>query len=351
MNTGKHLLWLIIIISVVGFQSCSESKKKDVKKEALSDISKSNLIIFHSNNLNNAVDEVIAEFSKLHPDIKVTSEAGSNMQTIRKITEQNKICDILILSDYSQLDRFLLPTYSDWSIPFAGNEMVIAYTDKSKRGNEINAKNWYKILLDKNVKYGRADKDSDICGTKTVLMVKLAEGFYKQNGLSANFAEKDKKFILHKEGELLPLLSANNIDYIFAFKSFAIKNKLKYISLPVEINLSSLDHIFDYSKVRFEKKGRNKAKGHSVVGLPLLYGMTIPNKSPNIENALLFAEFLVNPKQGQAIFEKLGNNVRTPIPTNTFGKVPAPLKKYTQPFDQSQKMPPPENGAPLQPPK
>ena len=338
---------------MISFQNCS-GKKKEMKNDTPKDLDTKlpDLIIFHSNNLNNPVEEVVKEFNKEYPDIKVSTEAGTVMQTIKKLTEQKRTCDIFILSDFSQLDNSLFPNFADWSIPFAGNEMVIAYNEKSKMNKEINKSNWYKILLDKNIKFGRADKDSDICGTRTVLMLKLAEKFYKQNGLTEKFAKKDQQFILPKAGGLLPQLNSNEIDYIFAFKTFAVMHKLKYLSLPVEINFSSLDHIFYYSTVNFEKKGKNKAKRHGIVGSPMLYGMTIPFKAPNSKNAMLFADFLLNPKKGLAVFEKLGNNIRTPIPTPYFSKIPAPLKQYVAIFAPKNNAPKiPDKGHVSKPPK
>jgi molybdate/tungstate transport system substrate-binding protein len=349
----KFIFFVLLTLTIsISLQNCNWKKKDNSSKGQDENSNKSDLIIFHSSNLNNPIDEVIKAFNKEHPEIKVSTEAGSVIQTVKKITEQKKVCDVFILSDYTQLDRFLFPEYANWSIAFAGNEMVIAYTDKSKMSKEINAKNWYKILLDKNIKYGRADKDSDVCGTRTVLMVKLAEIYYKQKGLGEKFAQKDKQFILPKVGGLLPMLNSNDIDYVFAFKSFAVMHNLKYISLPDEINFSNLDHIFLYSRVTFDKKGKNKARSHEVMGTPMLYGMTIPFKTPNQKNAMLFADFLLNPKKGLAIFEKLGNNIRTPIPTIHFGKIPAPLKQYVSIFDSKDKIPtPPDRGPQAQPQK
>jgi len=337
---------------MISFQNCS-GKKKDIKNSSQKDENSkgSELIIFHSNTLNNPIEEVIIEFNKLYPDIKVSSEAATIIQTVKKVTEQKRLCDIIIVSDYNVLDRFVLPNFADWSVAFAGNEIVIAYNDKSKRKDEINPNNWYKILLDKNVKYGRADKDSDVCGRRTILMIKLAENFYKQNGLAEHFANKDKQIIVPKVGGLIPLLQSNSIDYIFTFKSFAVMHNLKYISLPAEINFSSLDHLFDYGKVSLEKKRKINGKTHEIPGSPILYSMTIPRGAPNPSNALLFADFLLNPEKGLAIFAKMGNNIKTPIPTPYFAKIPASLKKYVVNFVPKGNVPlTPDRGPVPQPP-
>jgi len=119
--------------------------------------------------------EITSAFKKENPDVNIQMETAGSVECARKITELNKPCDIVASADYKVIDKLLIPDYADWNIKFASNEMAIVFTEKSKRSNEINNKNWYNILLDKNVRIARADPNSDPCGYRAVLISKLAE--------------------------------------------------------------------------------------------------------------------------------------------------------------------------------
>ena len=109
------------------------------------------------------------------------SEAAGSLACARKITELKMECDIIAVADYKVIDQMLIPEYCKWNIPFAGNEMIIAYTNRSEFADEMNSGNWYKILARENVRIGRSDPDSDPCGYRTVLTLQLADMMYNQD--------------------------------------------------------------------------------------------------------------------------------------------------------------------------
>ena len=113
----------------------------------------------------------------------------------------------------------LIPNFADWNINFTTNEMAIVYHDASRYANEINKDNWYKILLKKDVAYGRSDPNSDPCGYRAVLTSQLAESYYQQKGLAEQLMAKDQNYIRPKETDMLGLLESNAIDYIFLYRS------------------------------------------------------------------------------------------------------------------------------------
>ena len=86
------------------------------------------------------------------------------------------------------------------------------------------------------------------------------------------------------------------------------------------------------------------------MGSPILYGLTVLRSAPHPTNAMLFAEFLIDPKKGLLIFEKSGNNVISPIPTRNYERIPENLKKYASPFEIKGKKPFQENINPTQKP-
>ena len=68
----------------------------------------------------------------MNPDIKILLEPAGSLVCARKITELKKPCDIIASADYFVINELLIPEYTKWSVRFATNEIVIAYSEKSK---------------------------------------------------------------------------------------------------------------------------------------------------------------------------------------------------------------------------
>ena len=142
------------------------------------------LVIFHAGSLSVPLEAVEKEFKKIEPSVDVRRESAGSVESARKITELHREADILAVADYKVIEDILIPAFASWSVIFARNHMVIAYTDRSRFADEINSSNWYEILLRKGVEYGRSDPDKDPCGYRTLMVWQLAERFYGKPGLS-----------------------------------------------------------------------------------------------------------------------------------------------------------------------
>ncbi|MBD3322494.1 MAG: tungstate ABC transporter substrate-binding protein WtpA, partial [Chitinivibrionales bacterium] len=136
------------------------------------------LIIFHAGSLAVPFKEIAAAFEKEYPDITVIREAAGSRTCARKIADLNRYCDIMASADYTVIDELLIPQHASWNIKFASNEMAIVYHDKSRKSKEISEANWYEVLLEDSIAFGRSDPDSDPCGYRAVLTIKLAEHYY-----------------------------------------------------------------------------------------------------------------------------------------------------------------------------
>ncbi len=77
-------------------------------------------------------------------------EAAGSVDCARKITELGRSCDILASADYQVIEKLLIPEHAYMNQPFAVNSMVIAFTDRSCRADEIHSGNWSEILLSKD---------------------------------------------------------------------------------------------------------------------------------------------------------------------------------------------------------
>lgn len=299
---------------------------------------KENIIVFHAGSLSAPFSIMEEEFEKNNPQYNVIREAAGSRVCARKITELKKPADIVAVADYSIIDNLLVPEYAKFNVHFATNEMVIAYTDKSLYSDIINSNNWHNILLKKNVKVGHSNPNLDPCGYRSILVVKLAEIYYKIDNFYnqllnygdsyENGEENRLKIIVRpKETDLLGLLEAGIIDYLFIYKSVAIQHGLKYVKLPNEIALNDLNFSNFYSKVAFKITGKKPGSFMTVRGEPIVYGITVLEDDKmypqNKAGAKEFINFILS-KDGRMIMEKSGQNPI--VPPKITGKVSIKIK-------------------------
>jgi molybdate/tungstate transport system substrate-binding protein len=289
------------------------------------------LIIYHAGSLSVPFKEIAAEFNKLYPKVKILMESAGSVASARKITDLNRPCDILASSDYGVIDNMLIPKYADWNIKFVSNELSIVYLKKSRLASQINSKNWFEILMKKEVAFGRADPNADPCGYRTIMSLQLAEKYYKKPGLAKMISDKDQNYIRPKEVDLLAILESGSIDYIFLYRSVAIQHNLKYITLPDEINLKNMGLAAQYAKATAEINGKEPGKKETVKGEPMVYGITMLRDAPNKPAAIAFLQFLLSKEKGMKIMEKDGQPSVIPMTMQNYDKLPKELKSFAKP--------------------
>jgi len=289
------------------------------------------LIIFLAGSLAVPFKEISEEFKNNHPDVKILLEAAGSRTCARKIADLKRPCDVMASADYTVIDNLLIPEHADWNIKFASNEMAIVYVENSKRANNINQENWFDILLQKDVAFGRSDPNSDPCGYRALLLTILAEKFYNRPGLADAIKSKDQQYIRSKEVELLALLETGVIDYIFLYRSVAVQHNLKYLVLPDEINLKKADLSDFYKSASVSLTGKQPGTFITKAGEPIIYSVTIPKNAPNRKLAMAFLTFLLETDSGGAILEKNGQSFVVPSKTETFNKLPESLKIFALP--------------------
>lgn len=286
------------------------------------------LIIFHAGSLSVPFQKIIEGFKREHPGVEVFKEIAGSRDCARKISELNQPCDLFASADYEVIDELLVPKFADWSLKFATNEMSIVYTDRSRRAKEINARNWFDILLDHNVSFGRSDPNADPCGYRTILTMELAERYYGVQDLTDRLLNKDKEYIRPKEVDLLSLLEMGELDYIFIYRSVAEQHQLHYVTLPDSINLKRPEFASYYKQVSVELNGKNPGEKIKQVGIPMFYGVTIPKNAPNRPLAIAFLQYLLDKHKGLKILEDLGQPSAVPSECTQYDKLPQSLQQY-----------------------
>jgi len=310
----------VLIVLALGFLVSAVTVRK--KRREVS----GQLIIFHAGSLSVPFRRICEQFNKYYPEVKIFREAAGSRICARKITDLDRLCDVMASADYTVIDTLLVPDYADWNIKFAGNEMVIAFREKSRMADQISRNNWPDVLLENDIAFGRSDPNADPCGYRAVFTIKLAEKFYKKAGLAAAMLAKNLRYIRPKEVDLLALLEAGQLDYIFIYRSVAEQHELEYIVLPDCINLKKKEFADFYGSASIRITGKKPGDFITKTGTPIIYGVTIPKNAPNRKVALAFLDFLLDADKGGAILEKNGQNFLAPSATDIPGELTESLK-------------------------
>jgi molybdate/tungstate transport system substrate-binding protein len=306
--------FIIVLLALSGCRNADSGKTGEI-------------IIFHAGSLSVPLRELKERYEQQNSGVKILLEPSGSLVCARKITELKKPCDIMASADYFVINELLIPEYAEWSIRFATNEIVIAYSEKAKYSNEINTSNWMDILMRDDVLYGRSDPDADPCGYRSVLTMMLSERYYNMPGLADRLKEKDRDYIRPKEVDLVALIETNAIDYMFQYKSVAIQHNLKYVDLPDEVNLSNPSFSDLYNSVSLDIRGNKPDQKIQVRGEYINYSMTIPFNAPNKDAAIDFMCFILD-NEGLEIFRKNGQNPIIPFSTEQPEKIPAELRNF-----------------------
>ncbi|WP_025209821.1 tungstate ABC transporter substrate-binding protein WtpA [Hippea sp. KM1] len=289
-------------------------------------LAKQPIVVFHAGSLSVPLNKIAAAFEKEYPQYKVVLEASGSRMAARKISDLHRPADVMASADYSVIDNLLIDTgNARFNALFATNEMVIAFTDKSRFANKINPNNWVDILLRKGVVVGHSNPNDDPCGYRAMLVAKLAEKYYNKKGFfkelfgypdyyQNGFEKKGKVIVRPKETDLLALLNMHYIDYIFIYKSVAIQHNLRFIELPKEVCLCCKQFNKIYNTVSFKVSGKKPNEFITKRGSAMIYGLTIPendNSPVNRKGAVLFVKFILS-KKGQQIIKSCGQGVISP---------------------------------------
>ena len=138
----KFFLFIIILIMLFGFTSCSQKEKTP-------------LIVFAAGSLIQPFKELETAFEAEYPQIDVLSEFHGSIQVMRHVTELHEEIDIVASADQALLPMLMYQVnipgtetpYADWYISMATNRLAIAFKPESKYANEITADNWWQNLF------------------------------------------------------------------------------------------------------------------------------------------------------------------------------------------------------------
>ncbi|MCZ3365348.1 MULTISPECIES: tungstate ABC transporter substrate-binding protein WtpA [Methanobacterium] len=350
MNNRNIAIIAIVIIAVAaigvyGYNTYSTSSESGT------------IVIYAADSLASQLNETIKEFKTQQPNVNVEVHYSGSQSAIRQITDLNKTADIVASADYGLIDQRLIPNYTSWNAKYARNEMVIAYTNKSKNSSQLNSTNWYQILNQSDVKFGFSDPNSDPAGYRAVMMIQLANSYYNDSSIfdsliSQNSAitvkENDTGYVINAPGnlnpgshimikdddaQLMPSLESGALDYAIVYKNLAEQHKdsgVEYMVLPGKLSLNDTQYESDYKKISLvEYSDSNDANKTKVIKLsPIVYGITVLNNAPQKQLATEFVQLLLSPTGTQIIQNSFQDPITPAIATNDSTNIPEALQQY-----------------------
>ncbi len=292
------------------------------------------VIIFNAGSLTIPLAKMEKEFEAKYPNVDIMREAAGSQKCARKIADLKKPCDIMASADYTVIDKLLIPSYADWNIRFATNRLVLCYTDKSRYADKINADNWYEILKKKGVVWGHSDPNADPCGYRSLMVLQLAEKYYKKPGLYQMLINnRPKENIRPKSVELVALLQTGHMDYAWEYRSVAVQHELKFVELPDEINLGNYKYDNFYKQATVKVTGKKPGTFLTMKGKSCTYGVTLVKNAPNAKAATAFLKYMLDPQGGLKVLEGMGQPPFIPcrVPTAKMkAQLPEVLQKLVE---------------------
>ena len=282
---GKHSgVSLLVLLSVAACGADDRPRRTSRAPDTL--------VIYLAASLTRPMQPLLDSFAT-RERIIVQRESGGSLEHARKITELHRVPDLVLLADQEVFPQLLVPAHATWYATFARNRMVVAFTPRSKGASEITADNWTRVLRRPDVEVGRTDPLLAPAGYRTLLMLELAERYYREPRLSAALlANAPARNVRANAADLAGLLAAGELDYIYEYQSVAEANGFRFIRLPPDIDLGDPTRAAHYSTATVRVQGP-RAPPVTYTGRPIVYALSVPIAARHSGAARRFLAFFL----------------------------------------------------------
>jgi len=292
------------------------------------------LHVWAADTLAASLRELKAKFEHLRPDCRIALNLHGDVLVTRLLPDHE--ADVAALADCRLIEKVLHPDVADWVAKFAANEIVLANHNSSRRRAEINADNWYEILLKPDIQFGIANPTQDPCGYWTRLTWLLAEKHYATSQSQPRplaqqlIAKCPEEFIALDATRLISdLLVPARVDYAFVYKTHAVGHRLSFTPLPKEINLGDPAHAGEYAQAEITVPDYHGGR-ETLQGTYIACGIIVPKKSRHPELAREFVRYVLSPT-GQELLQRSGFNPLRPARVPRWCRTPEFLADITVP--------------------
>ena len=252
------------------------------------------LVVFNAGSLARPLRAALDTFAS-REGVRFEQEQAGSLETARKVTELGRVPDVIALADHEIFPQLLVPEHAAWYARFARNRMVLAHTARSRFADAITPQNWWQIILKPGVETGHSDPDLDPAGYRSLLVMQLAEPYYRQPGLTARLNRAiPPRNIRPKEIDLVALLETGELDYAFEYESVARGASLAFVPLPDSISLGDMNDSAFYQSAVVRVIGRKPGDSLTIRGQPIVYALSIPRRAAHPRLAERFVLFLMS---------------------------------------------------------
>jgi molybdate/tungstate transport system substrate-binding protein len=252
------------------------------------------LIVFNAGSLARPLRALLDTFA-IREGVQFEQEQAGSLETARKVTELARIPDVIALADYAIFPQLLVPEHATWYVMFARNRMGLAYSDESRLADSIGATNWWRILVRPGVETGHSDPHLDPAGYRALLVMQLAERYYRQPGLAARLRRAvPPRNVRPKEIDLVALLETGELDYAYQYESVARGARLEFIAFPDSVSLANSRDSAFYAQAVVRVVGHRPGDSLTIRGEPIVYALSIPRRAEHARLAEAFVRFLLS---------------------------------------------------------
>lgn len=281
------------------------------------------VIVYHAGSLGTVFKQMEPVFDKANPKDDLMLFSSASQVAVDKVVKNGKKADVVVSADSFLIPQYMMPKFADSYMNFAGNRMVIGYTENSTGVSNLTKDNWYDVLMQDGVKFMGSNPNLDPGGYRVPMMIQLAERYYSKDylfnkligehsGITRDFNNgkyiidvrspktDGKKYIIYETAdEATKLMNTGAVDYRIGYENVMKDAGLKYITLPEEIDLSNQTMEKTYASVQVKRTGGTDT------GSAILYGATVPSNAMNKAGGQKFVLMLLSP-EGQGMLEKSG---------------------------------------------
>ena len=278
------------------------------------------LNVCHAGSLLAAFTQVEQEFSQQHPDVKIADTSGGSVDLGRRFAAGTLACDVYAPADHLDIDALLKPArLADYTIVFAKGRMVLAYMANDPKASKLPvsgtftppervpaaATGWQDVLTASGARISGAHPFLDPGGYRSHMIFELAQQHLKIAGLYNALLQHYQVTPADPGGTPLTLGKDFSFQLTYEHSAAAAAKRdpqYRYAALPAEIDLSGTNGVQYKGSVTIPGLGTAGSAASVVIAAsPVEWGLTIPDNSPNRENAVAFVAALLGPSGRSAL--------------------------------------------------
>ncbi len=255
--------------------------------------------VLHAGSLTRLVREGLAPALAEASGLEVSSTPRGSITLANGIRDGSLTGDVFLSADVTANELLIGDDNHDrtrWSITFAGNEVVFAYSAGSSFAAALDELPWYEVATRPGFRLRRGDPDTDPLAYYLVMVCQLAEAYYGIPGLKTRLLGEDRNLEQVTDG--VPSPSRDDVDGAFLYLNVALDSGIPFVRLPAEINLGDRAHGSRYAAASY----MTSDTGRTFRGRPIAFSATVLRNAPDPTGAVEFVRFLCSPP-GQRIVD------------------------------------------------